>query len=126
MLLEERLKGEITSNLLAYLILVCINKHQGVSYGYQMKLFIEDLLQKSVLEGTLYSLLSKLADKKKYGYLESFQEETERKRIRRFYRLTEKGRQQLEKWPKKWNELKVFVDNTLLEVGMVQEISVKN
>ncbi|MFX0062871.1 MAG: PadR family transcriptional regulator [Candidatus Hermodarchaeota archaeon] len=120
MLLDERLERELVSNLLAYLVLKCVEVHNGKSYGYQMKQFIEKLLNKEVAEGTLYPLLAKLADENKYGCLESFIEQGSN-RPRRYYTLTEKGRNQLAIWPRRWEELVTMVMDVLNQVGGLAE-----
>ena len=112
--LEERLENEVTANLITFLLLKCVHQH-GRSYGYQMKKFIQEYTGKSIPEGTLYPILSKLGDKKppRYGYLRSFREEVQGGRKRRYYELTERGKSQLTIWPKKWLELNEFVQTIL-------------
>jgi PadR family transcriptional regulator PadR len=112
--LEERLENEVTANLITFLLLKCVHQH-GKSYGYQMKKFIQEYTGKSIPEGTLYPILSKLGDKKppRYGYLRSFREELQGGRKRRYYELTERGKSQLTIWPKKWLELNEFVQTIL-------------
>ncbi|MFX0090877.1 MAG: PadR family transcriptional regulator [Candidatus Hodarchaeota archaeon] len=102
---------------MAYLLLKCVELNEK-SYGYQMKQFIESFINKQVAEGTLYPLLSKLADKSKYGYLESFIEGQSR-RPRRYYTLTEKGRQQLIIWPKRWAQLKTILDGIITQANNI-------
>jgi PadR family transcriptional regulator PadR len=112
--LEERLENEVTANLITFLLLKCVHQH-GKSYGYQMKKFIQEYTGKSIPEGTLYPILSKLGDKRppRYGYLRSFREELQGGRKRRYYELTERGKSQLTIWPKKWLELNEFVQTIL-------------
>lgn len=114
MSLEKRLENEVTANLITFLILKCVQQH-GKSYGYQMKKFIQEHTGKSIPEGTLYPILSKLGDKKppRYGYLRSFREEVKGGRKRRYYQLTERGKAQLKIWPEKWLELNKFVQAIL-------------
>ncbi|MFX0126140.1 MAG: PadR family transcriptional regulator [Candidatus Hodarchaeota archaeon] len=114
MSLEERLENEIMANLITFLILKCVH-HYGKSYGYQMKKFVQAYTGRSIPEGTLYPLLSKLGDKKspKYGYLNSSREEVQSGRRRRYYQLTEHGKSQLEIWPEKWHELNELVVSIL-------------
>ncbi|UCG00638.1 MAG: PadR family transcriptional regulator [Candidatus Heimdallarchaeota archaeon] len=114
MSLEERLENEVTANLITFLLLKCVQQY-GRSYGYQMKKFIQEKTGKSIPEGTLYPILSKLRDKKppRYGYLRSFREEVQGGRKRRYYELTERGKSQLKIWPKKWLELNEFVQTIL-------------
>ncbi len=125
MFLEERLDKELKSNLQGYLILKCIEYFNGVSYGYQIKQFIEQRIGEKVSEGTLYPLLSKMTNPEKYGYLTSFQEETEKKRKRRYYKLTGKGKNQINSWPEAWKRVRDFVSSVLLEIGSISENKVK-
>ncbi|MFX1513550.1 MAG: PadR family transcriptional regulator [Promethearchaeota archaeon] len=117
MFLEERLDNELKSNLQGYLILKCVEHYNGVSYGYQIKQYIEQKIGEKVSEGTLYPLLSKMTNPNKYGYLSSFQEETEKKRKRRYYKLTIEGRNQLSSWPEAWKRVRDFVQSILLQIG---------
>ena len=113
--LDERLKNEILSNLMIFLILKGIETYGGRSYGYQIKKYLERLLDRSISEGTLYPLLSKLANQEKYGYLDTYLEKVSN-RTRRYYTITEKGKKVLENWPNIWNEIKTFVDSIIERV----------
>ncbi|MHA1228144.1 MAG: PadR family transcriptional regulator [Candidatus Hodarchaeales archaeon] len=119
MSLEERLENELISNLITFLLLKCVkDSPEGFSYGYEMKKYVEERIKEQfdrdyIPEGTLYPILSKLADKSRYGCLESFKLE-KGKRIR-YYRLTKKGEQTLDAWPKKWVEVSKKLDKTLQE-----------
>ncbi len=121
MSLEERLEKEIISNLITYLLLKAVEYNQGETYGYQMKKFVEQFTGRIIPEGTLYPILSKLSDKKKYGYLISTRDESG-SRGRRFYRLTDKGLNQLTIWPKKWEKLNLLVESILSEINDRREI----
>lgn len=70
-------------------------------YGYEM---IETLAQKSdhtfdLKAGTLYPLLHGLEKK---GFLESYEEKADSERIRKYYRLTAKGRKLLQEKHREW------------------------
>ena len=84
-----------------------------------MKLLIEDLLSEKISEGTLYTLLSKLASENKYGYFDSYLEETNSKRKRRYYVLTDWGEEELKKWIKEWNEVKNTIDQVIKKVNNI-------
>ena len=111
--LADRLEREVESNLIAYLLLICVSKNDGKSYGYQMRKFIEELVTKRLSEGTLYTLLAKMADPNKYGLFDSYLAETTSKRQRRYYTLTTKGERELEKWLLSWKTMKEKVDDIL-------------
>ena len=82
-----------------------------------MKLFIENLLGEKVSEGTLYTLLPKLASPTRYGYLLSYVEKTGNKRKRRYYTLTERGEKELERWIKTWDTSKTAIESVLKKIN---------
>ena len=116
--LHERLKKDLISNFITYLILLSIQLHGGRSYGYKMKLFIEEIIGQTVSEGTLYTLLPRLASSRKYGYLTSYIEEPSEQRKRRYYVLTERGEEELEKWTEEWKRTKTTIDNVIEKIIM--------
>lgn len=89
-------------------------------YGYQM---IETLKLKSddafnLKAGTLYPILHGL---EKDGMLESYDESEDSARVRKYYRITKKGRQALAEKENEWNEYSHAVNKVLgksLEGGM--------
>ena len=71
-------------------------------YGYQM---ITELARRSqnvfsMKEGTLYPVLHGL---EKQGYVEAYQQAAESGRMRKYYRITKKGRGLLEEKEKEWS-----------------------
>lgn len=91
---KELLKGTTTLFILQLLA-------EGDKYGYQMTKELEerseDLFQ--LKEGTLYPILHALENKK---MIESYWEDTELARKRKYYRLTDEGRKELEDKRKEW------------------------
>ena len=72
-------------------------------YGYQI---IKELEQRSetvfsLKEGTLYPILHVLEQD---GFLEAYWEDTSSARKRRFYRITKKGRKELDRQKEEWKE----------------------
>ena len=72
-------------------------------YGYQI---IKELEQRSetvfaLKEGTLYPILHVLEQD---GFLEAYWEDTSAARKRRFYRITKKGRKELDRQKEEWKE----------------------
>ncbi len=114
--LHERLKKDMISNFITYLILLSVQLHGGRSYGYKMKLFIEEIIGQPVSEGTLYSLLPRLASPTKYGYLTSHIEEAGQQRRRRYYSLTKQGEEELISWTKEWKKTKTTIDNVIEKI----------
>ncbi|MEM5868166.1 MAG: PadR family transcriptional regulator, partial [Candidatus Aenigmatarchaeota archaeon] len=93
---EENLKKEIvqhiTKNLLDIQILRIINKQP--TWGYQIKKQIEAMSGLKIRHGALYPLLQKLENK---GLITS-QKQQQRKRTRKIYTTTEKGKAFLENY----------------------------
>lgn len=88
-------------------------------YGYQM---IEELARRSdntfqMKAGTLYPLLHGL---EKRGLLESYEESADSSRIRKYYRLTSKGRKHLKEKTDEWQEYSSAV-NKILGGGLACE-----
>lgn len=72
-------------------------------YGYQI---IKELEQRSetvfsLKEGTLYPILHVLEQD---GFLEAYWEDTSSARKHRFYRITKKGRKELDRQKEEWKE----------------------
>ena len=81
-------------------------------YGYEM---ISNLAKKSnhtfdLKAGTLYPLLHNL---EKNGIVESYEESTASERTRKYYHLTEKGKDVLKIKEKEWHEYSTAVDRVL-------------
>lgn len=74
---------------------------KDTSYGYQIIKQVSKLTQGQVkwTTGTLYPLLHSLEND---GYLESYWQEEESGPKRKFYRITEKGKGELEAEKKEW------------------------
>lgn len=84
----------------------------GDMYGYQM---IEELSRRSsqlfqMKEGTLYPILHSLEKEK---CLTSYQQEAPTGRVRKYYRLTRKGRQLLDDKRSEWSAFRQGVDHVL-------------
>lgn len=89
-------------------------------YGYQI---IEELARRSdntfqLKAGTLYPLLHGLEKK---GLLESYEENADSARIRKYYRLTNKGKKHLKEKTNEWKEYSSAVSK-ILEGGLACEL----
>lgn len=89
-------------------------------YGYQI---IEELARRSdntfqLKAGTLYPLLHGLEKK---GLLESYEQNADSARIRKYYRLTNKGRKHLKEKTEEWKEYSSAVSK-VLEGGFACEL----
>ncbi len=81
-------------------------------YGYRIIKEIEERSDKtfSMNEGTLYPVLHALEKEK---CLESYWEETESARKRKYYRITEKGKKALSEKKAEWTEYATGVEKVL-------------
>lgn len=107
---KELLKGSTH-----ILILSLLNRRS--MYGYEM---IKEIEQRSgqvfsFKEGTLYPLLHSLEAE---GTIESYWEETNSQRKRKYYRITDQGRNVLEEKQKEWGTFRTAVEKVLWE-GML-------
>lgn len=85
-------------------------------YGYQiireLEMQSEEVFQMS--EGTLYPILHSLEKEK---YLQSYWEEKESGRRRRYYKITQKGIKELESRTEEWKAYSGAVEK-VLQIGM--------
>ncbi len=104
---KELLKGSTS-----ILILSLLNRRS--MYGYEMIREIEDRSENifSFKEGTLYPLLHVLEKEK---MIESYWEDTESKRKRKYYRITDTGRKLLSQKEKEWKIFTKAVEQVLWE-----------
>jgi PadR family transcriptional regulator PadR len=107
---KELMKGSTT------IIILGLLKDKSM-YGYEMIKVIE---QKSkgifdFKEGTLYPLLHGLESN---GYIESYWQESNEGRKRKYYRITKAGSNQLEEKKLEWETYKTAVDSCLVEVAL--------
>lgn len=89
-------------------------------YGYQI---IEELARRSdntfqLKAGTLYPLLHGLEKK---GLLESYEDNADSARVRKYYRLTNKGKKHLKEKTEEWKEYASAVSK-VLEGGLACEL----
>lgn len=93
-------------------LLVLTLLESGDMYGYQM---IEELARRSndvfqMQEGTLYPILHAL---EKGKYLTSYQQEAPSGRMRKYYRLTRRGRELLADKKAEWDRFRQGVGDVL-------------
>lgn len=105
---KELIKGSTSVLILSLL-------QRKEMYGYEMIKEIE-LKSSGVFsfkEGTLYPILHSLEKDK---IIESYWEEGDSKRKRKYYRITKEGREYLKEKQEEWDVFKSSVDKVLLEV----------
>ena len=93
------------------LVILSLLKREDM-YGYQM---IVELARRSdhtfeMKEGTLYPVLHGL---EKDGYVEAYQQEAPTGRVRKYYKLTKKGKKLLDEKRAEWEEFRKGVNSVL-------------
>ena len=83
--------------------------NRGDCYGYELVNRVSDCME--VTEGTIYPLMKRLKDG---GMIESYIVESSEGPPRKYYRITEKGKEELERLSKEWFEFTRSV-NALLK-----------
>lgn len=96
---------QLGSALLDACVLAILSKED--TYGYKLTQEVKTLM--SVSESTLYPVLRRLM---RDGYLETYDQE-HMGRNRRYYRLSEKGRNKSEEYKQEWNDFNKKVSNIL-------------
>jgi transcriptional regulator len=104
---KELLKGST-----GMIVLSLLNRR--AMYGYEMIKEIEQRSQNvfSFKEGTLYPILHSLEAEE---LVESYWEETESQRKRKYYKITEKGRRFYSEKQVEWKKFKTAVEKVLWE-----------
>ncbi|MEA4987478.1 MAG: PadR family transcriptional regulator [Anaerovorax sp.] len=75
---------------------------KGETYGYEIAKLLRENGFDDISEGTLYPLYTRLQKNK---LIESFIRESALGPLRKYYRLTEKGREELDEFIYAWNRL---------------------
>ena len=98
----EKPGGDLLQGTLDMLVLQTLRL--GPAHGYTIARLIEQRSEAflQVEQGSLYPALNRLEDR---GWVDSFWELSENNRRARFYRLTPKGRRQLQQESEQWAQL---------------------
>jgi len=103
----ENTKAQMRKGILEFCILLIISKEEVYPSDILKELKEFDLI---VVEGTLYPLLSRLKDG---GLLEYRWEESKAGPPRKYYKLTEIGRNSLKQLEKNWKELSKSINSLI-------------
>lgn len=106
------MKNSISSQMLKGILEGCILKIIGQKeiYGYEMNVTLKEYGISTVSDGTIYPLLLKLQKQELIiGEMRSSDEGP----MRKYYKLTDKGKEQLEIFEKEWEVLSNSVSNIL-------------
>ena len=113
--LDRKFQKDLNTGIAALVLLGVLNGAPKPMYGYQIARLIEEGKDEalSIKQGTLYPVLRALESS---GLLESEVEPSVSGPPRRYYRITNAGRETLERWCRIWKQTKTLVD-TVAEGG---------
>jgi PadR family transcriptional regulator, regulatory protein PadR len=112
-ILDKKFQKELHAGITSLILLAVLDKTEGPMYGYQIaKILGEEQNDPNVKQGVLYPALRSLEGS---GLLSSLVEPSVSGPPRRYYQITEVGRESLARWQKIWLKTRSFVDATLRE-----------
>ena len=83
---------------------------EEASYGYEMVSKLRDRGLDLASEGSIYPLLSRL---QKQGVIEGYLVQSSEGPARKYYRMSDSGREVLQQWREDWAEFRNSVDGVL-------------
>jgi PadR family transcriptional regulator PadR len=111
---DKKFQKELTAGISALVLLSVLSRAAEPMYGYQIAKLI-DIQREDIpmlKQGTLYPVLRSLEDSK---LLESRVEPSISGPPRRYYHITDSGRNTLKRWEEMWTGMTQFVDAILKE-----------
>ncbi len=109
---DKKFQKELNAGTAAVVLLSILDMADKPMYGYQIAKHIETSVEDMPMtQGALYPVLRSLESS---SLLESEVEPSVSGPPRRYYKITESGRETLKRWAEIWSQTKVFVD-TILE-----------
>ena len=108
----KKFQKEMNSGIASLVLLAVLGGSKEPMYGYQIAKHLEDQSRETPLmkQSALYPVLRSLD---KNGLLESSVEPSVSGPPRRYYTITDAGREVLKVWSEIWLHVKTFVDGTL-------------
>ena len=109
---EKKFQKELNSGTMALVLLSILDKADSPMYGYQIAKLLEAQAKDTdiVKQGALYPVLRSL---EAGGLLRSEVEPSVSGPPRRYYRITDTGRETLAKWIDIWQQTRALVDAVL-------------
>jgi PadR family transcriptional regulator PadR len=109
---NKKFQKEINSGTAALVLLCLLEQADEPMYGYQIAKLMEAADSKVMMmkQGALYPVLRSLENS---GLLSSQVDPSVTGPPRRYYQITEVGRETLSQWTKIWDHTKAFVDGVL-------------
>ena len=109
---DKKFQKELNAGTSAVVLLSILDRAAEPMYGYQIARHIETSIEDMPMtQGALYPILRSLEGS---GLLESEVEPSISGPPRRYYKITEPGRETLKRWTEIWSQTKIFVD-TIME-----------
>lgn len=114
--LTKKFQKEMNAGIASLVLMSVMGEAEEPMYGYQIAKLLEDRSQEPPMmkQGALYPVLRSLEGS---GLLESNVEPSVSGPPRRYYQITEAGRQTLQIWEQVWVKTKTFVDSVLKGVS---------
>jgi PadR family transcriptional regulator PadR len=104
---DRKFQKDLNAGIAALVLLSVLSRAVEPMYGYQIAKLIKEEAS-TIKQGTLYPVLRALESS---GLLESEVEPSISRPPRRYYRITEAGRDTLARWLRIWNQTKNLVDS---------------
>ena len=108
---ESARRSQLLRGVLDVCLLAAIAEEPA--YGYEMTRRLAERGLATVAEGSIYPVLGRLESD---GFVDSFREPSNGGPPRKYYRLTEAGRDALSRWSAEWRVTRTAVDKVLSEV----------
>jgi PadR family transcriptional regulator, regulatory protein PadR len=111
--LTKKFQKEMNSGIASLVLLSVLGQSNEPMYGYQIAKMLDDRSENTPLmkQGALYPVLRSLENS---GLLDSLVEPSVSGPPRRYYTITNEGRQTLQVWTEVWKQTNTFV-NAVLE-----------
>ncbi len=109
---DKKFQKEINSGTAALVLLATLNQSIDQMYGYQIAKHLEEGRDEipMIKQGALYPVLRSLENS---GLLQSLVEPSVSGPPRKYYQITETGKDTLLRWTDIWEQTKLFVESIL-------------
>ena len=111
---NKKFRKELNSGIVSMVLLSIMTQAKDPMYGYQIAKDLEEKGEEVQMmkQGALYPVLRSLAAS---GLLQSHVDPSITGPPRRYYQITDSGRQTLLEWETIWDETKTYIDNIIGE-----------
>lgn len=107
----EKWEPQLRKGLLEYVVLLCLRRQEH--YGYALIREVKSVTSLEITEGTIYPLLDRL--KTNELVTSRWEEPEEGGAPRKYYHLTERGAQVLNRMVQTWERLQASIDDLRAE-----------